>query len=214
MSLKRRYSCLETKKSKLDETGLKGNDLFGGIDFLSEGTLECAICLDIMHNVMNVSPCNHKFCAGCIYQWANLNKECPKCRFPIIDLSRDHLVNRIIEDYLTRFPEKSRPDGVLVKLDEKELSFLVSYSSTRFIYPYGFFTELLNSGENMNSTLLRDFLRSTQRNRFSEVHSRIELLRLERDKRENKKKNTIPPRSSSICTRSMTKLKTEARLLS
>uniref|UniRef100_A0A1I7X929 RING-type domain-containing protein n=1 Tax=Heterorhabditis bacteriophora TaxID=37862 RepID=A0A1I7X929_HETBA len=95
--------------------------------FLEEGILLCEICLDIMHNAMkwvtnkhegttplmfvlytlcSVSPCNHKFCAGCIYEWNSINPKCPKCRWRVVDITRDTAFNIIIDQYLNAYPDR------------------------------------------------------------------------------------------------------------
>ncbi|VDO29223.1 unnamed protein product [Haemonchus placei] len=74
--------------------------------FFDESLLACDICLEVMHNAMNVSPCNHKFCAGCIYEWNSLNSKCPKAK-------------------------KRRDEAQLIELDERELDHLEKWERKR-----------------------------------------------------------------------------------
>ncbi|XGW15180.1 hypothetical protein V3C99_001008 [Haemonchus contortus] len=99
--------------------------------FFDESLLACDICLEVMHNAMNVSPCNHKFCAGCIYEWNSLNSKCPKCRWSAVDITRDTTINAIIEQYLQAFPEKRRDEAQLIELDERELDHLEKWERKR-----------------------------------------------------------------------------------
>lgn len=99
--------------------------------FFDESLLACDICLEVMHNAMNVSPCNHKFCAGCIYEWNSLNTKCPKCRWSVADITRDTTLNSIIDQYLISFPEKRRDAAQLIELDERELAHLEKWERKR-----------------------------------------------------------------------------------
>ncbi|XP_005061847.1 PREDICTED: uncharacterized protein LOC101810711 [Ficedula albicollis] len=40
----------------------------------------CAICQDSCDDLASALPCGHKFCRGCILQWAQTNPSCPLCR--------------------------------------------------------------------------------------------------------------------------------------
>ncbi|CAN8219792.1 unnamed protein product [Coccothraustes coccothraustes] len=40
----------------------------------------CAICQDTWDDVASAQPCGHRFCQGCILQWAQINPVCPLCR--------------------------------------------------------------------------------------------------------------------------------------
>ncbi|WKY03057.1 hypothetical protein Q1695_016391 [Nippostrongylus brasiliensis] len=99
--------------------------------FFDESLLTCDICLEVMHNAMNVSPCNHKFCAGCIYEWNSLNAKCPKCRWSAVDITRDPTINAIIDQYLIAFPDKQRDAAQLIELDERELDHLEKWERKR-----------------------------------------------------------------------------------
>ncbi|ETN86603.1 zinc finger, C3HC4 type [Necator americanus] len=68
----------ESNGEKQSQMAKDTNDASKPVCFFDESLLACDICLEIMHNAMNVSPCNHKFCAGCIYEWNSLNSKCPK----------------------------------------------------------------------------------------------------------------------------------------
>ena len=43
---------------------------------------DCAICVEAFSagNVLSVTPCGHKFCAGCLDDWVTMNPSCPLCR--------------------------------------------------------------------------------------------------------------------------------------
>ncbi|CAJ0597241.1 unnamed protein product [Cylicocyclus nassatus] len=121
----------EANLVKSSETITETKDPSKPTCFFDESLLACDICLEIMHNAMNVSPCNHKFCAGCIYEWNSLNTKCPKCRWSAADITRDATLNSIIEQYLTAFPEKRRDKAQLIELDERELNHLEQWERKR-----------------------------------------------------------------------------------
>ncbi|KAK6054186.1 hypothetical protein COOONC_08309, partial [Cooperia oncophora] len=92
----------------------------------------CINQLSVEQNIFfSVSPCNHKFCAGCIYEWNSLNSKCPKCRWSAVDITRDTTINAIIEQYLQAFPEKRRDEAQLIELDERELDHLEKWERKR-----------------------------------------------------------------------------------
>jgi hypothetical protein len=39
---------------------------------------ECPICFETNQEVK--SPCNHRFCRACVYQWCDMRGTCPMCR--------------------------------------------------------------------------------------------------------------------------------------
>ncbi|VDM66314.1 unnamed protein product [Strongylus vulgaris] len=121
----------EANLVKSSETVKQTDDPSKPTCFFDESLLACDICLEIMHNAMNVSPCNHKFCAGCIYEWNSLNTKCPKCRWSAADITRDATLNSIIEQYLIAFPEKRRDKAQLIELDERELNHLEQWERKR-----------------------------------------------------------------------------------
>lgn len=41
--------------------------------------IECPICQEIPSDYI-WTPCNHKFCQGCIITWFEINQSCPYCR--------------------------------------------------------------------------------------------------------------------------------------
>ncbi|KHJ98272.1 zinc finger, C3HC4 type [Oesophagostomum dentatum] len=121
----------DAKRMKSYDKTSEVNDESKPTCFFDESLLACDICLEIMHNAMNVSPCNHKFCAGCIYEWNSLNPKCPKCRWSAVDITRDATLNSIIEQYLIAFPEKRRDKAQLIELDERELNHLERWERKR-----------------------------------------------------------------------------------
>ncbi|KAK6745613.1 hypothetical protein RB195_011997 [Necator americanus] len=121
----------ESNGEKQSQMAKDANDASKPVCFFDESLLACDICLEIMHNAMNVSPCNHKFCAGCIYEWNSLNSKCPKCRWSAVDITRDATLNSIIEQYLIAFPEKRRDKAQLIELDERELNHLEQWERKR-----------------------------------------------------------------------------------
>ena len=61
----------------------------------------------------------HSFCAGCYSEWMDKADDCPICRKKVKRISKNHIVNNIIEVYLRNNPDKKRSEEELKKLDEK-----------------------------------------------------------------------------------------------
>ncbi|KAJ1371194.1 hypothetical protein KIN20_033097 [Parelaphostrongylus tenuis] len=151
--------------------------------FFDESLLACDICLEVMHNAMNVSPCNHKFCAGCIYEWNSLNTKCPKCRWSAADITRDTTLNSIIEQYLIAFPEKRRDAAQLIELDERELNHLEKWQRKGEIHEegvsYGLGQHYLEVLESEDSDIFEP--QDDQLEEDAEVESVLERTSSERD---------------------------------
>ena len=45
--------------------------------------LECGICSEIMHDPVQIAPCMHFNCSGCLSDWYQKSYECPTCRMPM-----------------------------------------------------------------------------------------------------------------------------------
>ncbi len=84
-----------------------------------EDLMTCSICIDIMHDCISLQPCLHTYCAGCCSEWMAKSKECPICKKEVERISKNHIVNNIIESYLKNNSEKRRSLDELKKLDEK-----------------------------------------------------------------------------------------------
>lgn len=41
---------------------------------------ECGICYELLHQPVQLAPCLHIFCGGCLSDWFKKQKDCPKCR--------------------------------------------------------------------------------------------------------------------------------------
>jgi E3 ubiquitin-protein ligase CHFR len=69
----------------------------------------------------SLQPCLHSYCAGCYSEWMPKSDECPVCRKKVERISKNHMVNNIIEAYLKNNPEKRRKEEELKELDKKNL---------------------------------------------------------------------------------------------
>jgi len=81
--------------------------------------LTCTICSEIFHEAVSVQPCLHSFCAGCYSEWMDQSNECPICRLKVDRISKNHMLNNLIEVYLKNNPDKKRSQSEIEKLNEK-----------------------------------------------------------------------------------------------
>lgn len=72
-----------------------------------------------MYDCISLQPCLHSFCAGCYSEWMNKSDDCPICRLKVNRISKNHMVNNLIETYLKNNPNKQRSDEDIKKLNEK-----------------------------------------------------------------------------------------------
>jgi E3 ubiquitin-protein ligase CHFR len=84
-----------------------------------EQTLICQICQEIFHDCISLQPCMHCYCSGCYSDWMSLSNECPTCRGKVERISKNHLVNNLVDAFLRANPERKRKEEDLKELDEK-----------------------------------------------------------------------------------------------
>jgi E3 ubiquitin-protein ligase CHFR len=84
-----------------------------------EDIITCSICSEIMHDCVSLQPCLHTYCAGCYSEWMTKSKECPICKRKVERIAKNHIVNNIVESYLSNYPEKRRTEEDLKLLDAK-----------------------------------------------------------------------------------------------
>ena len=82
-------------------------------------TLTCGICQEILHGCVSLQPCLHAFCAGCFCPWMARSKRCPQCRKKTEAVSKNHIVNNLVECFLTQHPNKKRDPADLADLDAR-----------------------------------------------------------------------------------------------
>jgi E3 ubiquitin-protein ligase CHFR len=61
----------------------------------------------------------HTFCAGCYSEWMPLSQNCPNCRNKVERISKNHILNNLIDAYLKKNPIKKRSDLDIQQLDSK-----------------------------------------------------------------------------------------------
>ena len=66
-----------------------------------------------------MQPCLHCDCGGCYSEWMEKSDECPVCRLKVERISKNHLVNNLIESYLKEKPDKKRNEDEIKNLNEK-----------------------------------------------------------------------------------------------
>ena len=120
-----------SKKAKIDN---KTDDI--------ADTVTCSICQEIMHDCVryfiffsflfcclyslqiilfekSLQPCLHSYCSGCYSDWMEKSELCPICRLKVDRISKNHIVNNLIEAYLKLNPEKKRSDESIAELETK-----------------------------------------------------------------------------------------------
>ncbi|XP_033627192.1 E3 ubiquitin-protein ligase CHFR-like [Asterias rubens] len=83
------------------------------------GTLVCSICQDIFHDCVSLQPCLHSFCAACYTSWMDISKECPTCRNNVERISRNFIVNNLVEAFVKEHPDKKRSEEETAEMDAK-----------------------------------------------------------------------------------------------
>ncbi|XP_068679454.1 E3 ubiquitin-protein ligase CHFR-like isoform X1 [Montipora foliosa] len=82
-------------------------------------TLLCSICQDIFHDCVSLQPCIHSFCAACYSQWMDRSSDCPSCRKRVKRISKNHIVNNLVEAFLKEHPERCRSDEEMKEMDSR-----------------------------------------------------------------------------------------------
>uniref|UniRef100_A0A7N6BJV1 E3 ubiquitin-protein ligase CHFR n=1 Tax=Anabas testudineus TaxID=64144 RepID=A0A7N6BJV1_ANATE len=84
-----------------------------------EESLTCVICQDLLHDCVSLQPCMHVFCAACYSGWMERSPLCPTCRCPVERICKNHILNNLVEAYLTEHPEKGRSEEDLKSMDSR-----------------------------------------------------------------------------------------------
>jgi len=77
------------------------------MDKISE-EINCPICDDVIFQAVTLMPCLHNFCGSCFSDWMAKQKTCPSCRKDVSTVSKNPMVNNLVEKYLEMHPEKKR----------------------------------------------------------------------------------------------------------
>ncbi|XP_028410485.1 E3 ubiquitin-protein ligase CHFR-like [Dendronephthya gigantea] len=116
-SVKEKKMCPQTEQ-KHDDDKVQIKDEPKIQDNMRE-TLICSICQDIFHDCLSLQPCMHSFCSACYSEWMKRSKACPTCRLPIERMSRNHIVNNLVDAYLKDHPDKKRDAEELAEMDAR-----------------------------------------------------------------------------------------------
>ncbi|XP_078141366.1 E3 ubiquitin-protein ligase CHFR isoform X1 [Centroberyx gerrardi] len=84
-----------------------------------EESLTCIICQDLLYDCVSLQPCMHTFCAACYSGWMERSSLCPTCRCPVERIRKNHILNNLVEAYLTQHPEKCRSEEDLKSMDSR-----------------------------------------------------------------------------------------------
>ncbi|MFH4978819.1 hypothetical protein AB6A40_005528 [Gnathostoma spinigerum] len=83
-------------------------------------SFKCIICLDLIHNCVIVTPCCHRFCAGCYSKWRKRSDLCPTCRQRVHSVLEDCITSACIEQFLQTNTECRRPESELQNLNKAD----------------------------------------------------------------------------------------------
>ncbi|XP_022102135.1 E3 ubiquitin-protein ligase CHFR-like [Acanthaster planci] len=97
----------------------EGGDVQGSAGEAMADNLICSICQDIFHDCISLQPCLHSFCAACYSSWMDLSKECPSCRVKVERISRNFIVNGLVEAFVKEHPDRKRSDDEKAEMDAK-----------------------------------------------------------------------------------------------
>lgn len=78
------------------------------------GTLECTICLDVMH-VPFLAQCGHSFCYGCLKLWFDTKLNCPTCRK---DMEYPPILNIQLKEVSNAMTNLIRQNGPAYEADQ------------------------------------------------------------------------------------------------
>ncbi|KAL4478922.1 hypothetical protein ABPG72_019359 [Tetrahymena utriculariae] len=132
-SLNQTKPALQEKELKHDDVVLENIQLKNKISLIKqmdeniENDLNCAICLELMHNPVSIIGCLHCFCGDCLSKFifynGTITNLCPTCRQPIADVKQNSIIQSFIEKHLKIYPElKKEPSYYLNK--DKENNFV------------------------------------------------------------------------------------------
>ncbi|KAI8812523.1 hypothetical protein BJ742DRAFT_22105 [Cladochytrium replicatum] len=74
-----------------------------------------------MHQPVTLAPCMHKFCGGCFCGWRIVSPSCPHCRSDIAVVSRDQMVQNLIELFVKSHPERRRQHEDIADLEAQNI---------------------------------------------------------------------------------------------
>ncbi|KAK0414672.1 hypothetical protein QR680_011560 [Steinernema hermaphroditum] len=93
-------------------------------------SLTCPICTDIFYRPLICTPCGHRFCSYCLFQYFRrpLDREqshydCPLCRRVTKAVVRDTLTSEMVESFLNTFSEFKPDQKTCEKRDSKDTLF-------------------------------------------------------------------------------------------
>lgn len=91
-------------------------------DQMLEGAT-CVICQEIIHRATSVLPCLHSFCSSCLGRWLRKPEtgSCPTCRGSLTGVSRNHVLEGIIDGVLKAYPGRVRDPKQIAELDKHDL---------------------------------------------------------------------------------------------
>ncbi|XP_007953229.1 E3 ubiquitin-protein ligase CHFR [Orycteropus afer afer] len=84
-----------------------------------EETLTCVICQELLHDCVSLQPCMHTFCAACYSGWMERSSLCPTCRCLVERICKNHILNNLVEAYLTQHPDKGRTEEEVRSMDAR-----------------------------------------------------------------------------------------------
>mmetsp|Transcript_10505 Transcript_10505/g.15358 ORF Transcript_10505/g.15358 Transcript_10505/m.15358 type:complete len:848 (+) Transcript_10505:19-2562(+) len=99
--LERQQSSLEAAQEDACNWPLDfiSNASKGGLIENLLSVLKCSVCCGLLHEPMSITPCGHSYCRTCITEVMKHNPVCPLCRSDIVDVSRNILGEKILQEF-------------------------------------------------------------------------------------------------------------------
>nr|XP_060641672.1 E3 ubiquitin-protein ligase CHFR [Anolis sagrei ordinatus]XP_060641673.1 E3 ubiquitin-protein ligase CHFR [Anolis sagrei ordinatus] len=113
------YLQVITPTECLTKTGTESTKAVNVKPDKMEETLTCIICQELLHDCVSLQPCMHTFCAACYSGWMERSSLCPTCRCPVERICKNHILNNLVEAYLTQHPDKCRNEEDIKSMDAR-----------------------------------------------------------------------------------------------
>ena len=82
---------------------------------------ECGICYELLHQPVQLAPCLHIFCGGCLSDWFKKQQDCPNCRKEVKTVTKSFQALTMIQMLIGMKPELKRADEVVKELEAKNI---------------------------------------------------------------------------------------------
>lgn len=82
---------------------------------------ECGICYELLYQPVQLAPCLHIFCGGCLSDWFGKQQDCPNCRKEVKTVTKSFQALTMISMLLDMKPDLKRSDDMTRELEAKNI---------------------------------------------------------------------------------------------